>query len=114
MQPRPLLMKTLSTITSRYCSQLIDLIVAEQDLGEARPVRLDARIAAVAIDGRRAAEDQAAVAAVEHGGADIAFARIDRNRLARNAGLEERFAPCGTASTAPADRASAPGRSAAG
>ena len=57
MQPRPLLMNTLSTITSRYFSQLIDLVVAEDDLAEAGAVGLHARVAFVALDRRGAAED---------------------------------------------------------
>ena len=68
----------------------VDLVVAEQDLREPRAVRLDARIAAVAIDGRLAAEDQAAGEAVEHGGTAVRFARIDRDRFARDAGLGKR------------------------
>ena len=52
--------QTLSTMMSRYFSQLIDLVVAEQDLAEAGAVRLHARVALVPLDGRRAAEDQAA------------------------------------------------------
>jgi len=52
---------------------------------------LDARVASVAVHRRRAAEDQAARTALEHGRSDVAFARIDRDGLAGNAGREERF-----------------------
>ena len=69
----------------------VDLIVPDQDLREARAVRLHPRVAAIPIDRRGPAEDQASRAAVEDGGADIAFTRIDRDRFARDAGLEERF-----------------------
>ena len=60
----------------------IDLIVAEQNLREARAVRLHTRIAAVAIDRGCAAEDEAAGAGVEHGRADVAR-RPDRWRSRR-------------------------------
>src|SRR5688500_9347675 len=65
----------------------VDLIVANQHLREAGAMRLNARIAAIAIDGGRPAEDQAAAATVEHGGADVPLARINRDRLPRDAAL---------------------------
>src|ERR1700730_6220942 len=70
---------------------LIDLIVAEQNLRKSGAMSLDPRIAAITIDRCRTPEDQAASATVEHRGSDIAFARINRNRLAGNACLEKRF-----------------------
>src|SRR5262245_25632469 len=54
----------------------IDLIVPDQDLGKAGTVGLDRRVAAIAVHGRRAAENQVAAAAVEDGRADIAEAWI--------------------------------------
>jgi hypothetical protein len=69
----------------------IHLVVAEEDLGETRPVRLHARIPAVSIHGGRAAENQVAAAAVEHGGADVAAARIHGDCLARHTRREEGF-----------------------
>ena len=54
-------------------------------------MRLDFHVAAVAIHRRRPAEDQIPAAAVEHRRADVACARIDRDRLARNARLKEGF-----------------------
>ena len=91
MQPRPLLMATLSTIRSRYALPVVHDVVAEENLREARAVRLHVRVAAIEIHGGLAAEDQAAGHATEHGGADVGAARIDADRLARNAGGEERL-----------------------
>src|SRR5207249_3254750 len=45
---------------------LIHLVVAQDDLAEAGAVRLHARVALVLLDGRRAAEDQAARAVIQH------------------------------------------------
>ena len=70
---------------------VVDLVVSEEDLREAGTVRLHFRAAAVAIDRRRAAEDERALAVIEHRSADVAAAGIDRDGLARNARLEERF-----------------------
>ena len=69
---------------------LIDLVVAEEDLAEAGAVRLHARVALVLLDGRGAAEDQAARAVLQHRGADVAEAGVDGDGLLRNAGLDER------------------------
>src|SRR5437667_5095492 len=69
---------------------VVDLIVAEQDLGETRSVRLNFRIAPIAIHGCSTAEDEASVATVEDRRAHIAFPGVDGNRLAWNARLEER------------------------
>src|SRR5262245_22606609 len=51
---------------------VVHLVVAEKDLGKSRPVSLHAWIAAVSIDSGRSAEDQTAIAAIQHGRADIA------------------------------------------
>src|SRR5262245_190568 len=70
----------------------VDLIVAEEDLGKTRSVRLHARIAAVAVDGLLTAEDQASAASFEHRRPDISSrAWINRNRFPWNACLKERF-----------------------
>jgi hypothetical protein len=68
----------------------IDLIVTEQDLRETRAVGLHPRIAAIAIDRRRAAKHQALGAGVEYRGTDVAAAGINGDGAARNPGLEER------------------------
>ena len=70
---------------------LVHAVVAEQDLGETRPVRLHPRVAPIALDRRAAAKDQTARAAVENGGADVAFTRVYRYCFARNAGLKKGF-----------------------
>src|SRR2546425_8078952 len=67
----------------------VDLVVAQQDLRKARAVRLDPRVATVSIDRGGAAENQVPPATIEHRGADVAFTGIDRDGLARNAGLKE-------------------------
>ena len=70
---------------------VVGLVVAEQDLAETRSVHLHPGIAGVLLDGGRAAEDQAPRAVVEHGGADVAQAGVERHRLARHPCLEERL-----------------------
>ena len=52
---------------------------------------LHRRIPAVAIDGRRPAEDEAARTAIEDGRADLRLARVQRDRRLRHPGLEERL-----------------------
>ena len=69
----------------------IDEIVADQNFRESGPVHLHPRVAAMLIDRRLAAEHQAAAAGLEHRRADIVLSRVDGNRLARDAGGEQRF-----------------------
>ena len=63
----------------------VDQVVAQQDLGEAGTMRLDARVAAVLLDRRRAAEDHGPLAARQHGGTGRGLTRIESEdvRLAR-------------------------------
>src|SRR5688572_8909070 len=68
---------------------LIDFVIADEDLGESRTMGLDARIAAIALDSWSAAENQTAIAAFEHRGADVCFTRVQRNGLPRNTSFEE-------------------------
>src|SRR5205085_11268955 len=70
---------------------VVHLVVAEEDLAEAGAVRLDARVALVLLDGGGAAEDEAARAVGEDGGADVAEAGVDGDGLAGDAGLDERL-----------------------
>src|SRR5207247_372168 len=71
---------------------LVHLVVTEQDLAEAGAVRLHARVALVLFDRRRAAEDQAARATVQHSRPHVAQTGIDGDSLARHARLNERLA----------------------
>src|SRR5262245_27752217 len=59
---------------------LIDLIVTEDDLREPGTVRLNPRVAAIAVHRGGSAKDETAAAAIEDGSADIAFTRINRDR----------------------------------
>ncbi len=68
---------------------LINLVVAQEDFRESRAVRLHPGIAAIPVHGGRPAEDQASAAAVDDSGAHVGRPRVNRNRLARNARLEE-------------------------
>src|SRR5204862_1282614 len=70
----------------------VHLIVADQDFRETGTVRLHRGVATVAIDRCGAAEDQVAPAMLEHRGADVAEAGINRDGLARNAGGKEGLA----------------------
>ena len=92
MQPRPLLMVDAVDHQVEVLLPVVDLVVAQQDLAEAGAVGLHARVALVLLDGRRAAEDQAARAVLQHRGADVARRR-DRCAMASlgDAGLEERL-----------------------
>src|SRR4029077_19148778 len=58
---------------------VVNLVVANQDLREARPVRLDLGVATISIDGRSPPEDQTAIAAVENGRAHITQTGVHRN-----------------------------------
>ena len=90
MQPRPLLMIDAFDHQVEIFSPIVDHVVAQQNLAEARAVGLHARIALVALDRGRAAEDHAPRATGQHGRADVAAAGINRNRLGRNARLDHR------------------------
>ena len=68
---------------------VVHLVIADQDLREPRAVRLDASVPFVTIHRSRTAEDQAAGAGGQHRRAHVTPARIDRDSLARNTGLEE-------------------------
>ena len=82
MQPRPLFRNTLSTIMSRYRSQSSTQSSPKQDLRKPRAVHLHARISLVALDGGRAAKDQAAPADGHDRRADFGLAR-DKSKSPR-------------------------------
>src|SRR6266566_8925560 len=65
-------------------------IVTQQNLAEAWPVDLNARVAFVSHHGRGPPEDHAAAGAPDHFGAYISAARVDGDRLPRHARPEER------------------------
>ena len=91
MQPRPLLAYTLSTIRSRYFSQWSTSSSPSRIFEKPGPCACTFGVAAIAIDRRRAAEDERALAVIEHGRPDVAAAGINRDRFARDARLKERF-----------------------
>ena len=66
---------------------VVDFVVAQDDLAEARAVRLHARVSLVLLDGGGAAEDQAPLTVGQHGSADVAKSGIDGDSLFGNAGL---------------------------
>src|SRR5262249_23741773 len=64
---------------------LVNHVVAQQYLAEPGAVNLNARVAPVAFDRGRAAEDHRAIRSPHDLGAHVAAAWIDRNRFFRNA-----------------------------
>src|SRR5690606_14166120 len=69
---------------------VIHHVIAEEDLAETRSVDLHAGIPVVTLSRFGAPEDLHALAAIDDLGAHVGAARVDADRLARHARLEER------------------------
>ena len=91
MQPRPLLTSTLSTMMSRYFSQLSTMSSPSRILLKPGPCActrgLPLYCSTVAVPPKIRLRGQCC----QHGGADVAQAGIDGDGLLRHAGLDERL-----------------------
>ena len=91
MQPRPLLTKTLSTIRSRYFSQWSTSSSPSRILLKPGPCACTRGLPRYRSTVAVPPKIRLRAAAVEDRRADVAAAGIDRDGLARDAGLEERL-----------------------
>ncbi len=80
----------LSAIRSMILFPLVDDVVAQENLREARPVGLHLRVAAVTFDRRGAAEDHCPLTRLQHCRTCFRLARIERERRPRHTRLGER------------------------
>ena len=105
MQPRPLFKINAVDHQVEILFPVVDHVVAEQNLAEARAVGLHARISLVALDRRFAAEDHAPRASGQHRGAHVGVRR-DKSKSPRpEFPPRPRPRPCDRGSTVPAGRA---------